>query len=157
MQKIHYAMLTALCAGVVATSLHAAPEQPASTSAAQADCPPLMNQSAAERIEPPGPVGRSGGATAMVDGSGTLGSTGATRATTTSGATGTTGETGGYGTDSSGSVTASGSTGAPPSTAIECAPGSSGSSSGGAPSTQGSDALGRTPADVSPEQAEPRR
>ncbi len=90
----------------------------ASSGTSQADCPPLMNQSAAERIAPSGPVGTSG--STGVEGGGTVGSTGETRASTTSGATGTTGEAGGYSADASGSVTTTGSTGDAPSSAIEC-------------------------------------
>lgn len=86
------------------------------------DCPPELNQGAAERLDPPGPVGRTGGASAMVDDTGTIGSTGETRATSTSGATGTTGDVGSYTQDPSGSVTTAGSTGAPIDPLLECGP-----------------------------------
>jgi hypothetical protein len=149
MHRVRSIMLFALCAGAVsavqadqdnvpaAQSGHAStyqgtgqPQweimQPPTTRSSggvginAADCPPSLGHEAAERIDPPGPVGESGTASAMVEDTGTLGSTGLTRATSTSGATGTTGEIGNYGPDPSGSVTTAGSTGAPIDPLAQC-------------------------------------
>lgn len=118
---------------------------PSSGAAGGVDCPPAMNQGAAERLDPPGPVGRTGSATAMVDDSGTIGSTGETRATTTSGATGTTGEFSGYRQDPSGSVTTAGSTGAATDPSMDCGPDAGAS---GASAARDAAAIGRSDANA---------
>ena len=159
MHQMRFALLAALCAGTM-TVAHAAQDnvpaaqsghastyqgrgqpqweitQPPTTRSSggvginAADCPPALGREAAERIDPPGPVGESGTASAMTEDSGTLGSTGTTRATSTSGATGTTGEVGSYGADPSGSLTTAGSTGAPIDPLAQCDAGPATSTSG---------------------------
>ena len=175
MHKTHLAFIAALFSGATFMSAHAAPESKnthqqqqrqasseqtapqqagiagtggTSGGASGRDCPPAMSQGAAERLDPPGPVGRSGSASAMVDDSGTIGSTGATRATTTSGATGTTGEFGSYTQDPSGSVTTSGSTGAPIDPSFECAPDLASGGSGDSAGRGGSTGNGSSAADA---------
>jgi hypothetical protein len=168
MHQARFALLAALCAGAVSAVQAAQDNVPAAQSghattyqgAGQpqweitqppttrssggvginaADCPPALGREAAERIDPPGPVGESGTASAMTEDSGTLGSAGTTRATSTSGATGTTGEVGNYyGPDPSGSVTVAGSTGAPIDPLAQCDFGPATSTGGVAVSEQSS-------------------